>query len=149
MRIAAGSCAAWLLCGHASGRPRTTSHTRGRRATRAQRPPRSEGIGAAGEERSCETMVRLSDDDIRVAVEQMSGWSLEEGELVKTFAFSTFPDGIAFVNRVADLAEDAGHHPDIIIKYSRVTLRLSTHDEGGITDKDFRLARRVDALVGR
>ena len=94
-------------------------------------------------------MVRLSDDDIRVALEQMSGWSLEEGELVKTFAFSTFPDGIAFVNRVADLAEDAGHHPDIIIKYSRVTLRLSTHDEGGITDKDFRLARRVDALVGR
>ena len=94
-------------------------------------------------------MVRLSDDDIRVALEQMSDWSVEEGELVNTFTFSTFPDGIAFVNRVADLAEDAGHHPDFIIKYSRVTLRLSTHDEGGITDKDLRLARRIDALVGR
>jgi 4a-hydroxytetrahydrobiopterin dehydratase len=63
------------------------------------------------------------------------------------FSFSTFPDGISFVTRVADLAEEAEHHPDIDIRYSTVTLRLATHSEGGITQKDADLARRIDGLL--
>lgn len=94
-------------------------------------------------------MAKLSEDAIQSALTQMSGWSVADGMLRKTYRFSTFPDGIAFVNRVADLAEDMGHHPDIDIRYSTITLSLSTHDEGGITEKDTTLARRIDGLLGR
>ena len=75
------------------------------------------------------------------------GWQEHENELERVFTFSTFPDGVAFVNRVADLAEEAEHHPDIMIQYTQVTLRLSTHTAGRITDKDFDLARRINALL--
>ncbi len=94
-------------------------------------------------------MAKLSEDAIQSALTQMSGWSVADGMLRKTYRFSTFPDGIAFVNRVADLAEDMGHHPDIDIRYSTITVSLSTHDEGGITEKDTTLARRIDGLLGR
>ncbi|MGO8947808.1 MAG: 4a-hydroxytetrahydrobiopterin dehydratase [Ktedonobacterales bacterium] len=91
-------------------------------------------------------MTKLSASELEQAMAQLDGWSVEENALVKTLRFSTFPDGIAFVNRVADLAEDEGHHPDIDIRYSTVILRLSTHDEGGITAKDTALARRINVL---
>jgi 4a-hydroxytetrahydrobiopterin dehydratase len=94
-------------------------------------------------------MATLTDDELQQALTQLNGWQVEDGMLVKSLRFSTFPDGIAFVNRVADLAEDAGHHPDIDIRYATITLRLSTHDEGGITAKDTALARRINALSGR
>ena len=94
-------------------------------------------------------MAKLSDDAIQTALTQLPGWSVADGALHKTYKFSTFPDGIAFVNRVADLAEDAGHHPDVDIRYSTITLSLSTHDAGGITEKDTALARRIDNLLGR
>ena len=93
-------------------------------------------------------MAKLSTDELQQALAQLNGWSQEDDTLVKTLHFSTFPDGISFVNRVADLAEDAGHHPDIDIRYSTVILRLSTHDEGGITAKDTALARRINVLSG-
>ena len=91
-------------------------------------------------------MATLSDDELSAEVAKLRGWSVENGELSRSYTFPTFPDGIAFVNRVADLAEDAEHHPDIFISYATVTLRLSTHSEGGITRKDTELARRIDAL---
>lgn len=94
-------------------------------------------------------MAKLSEDAIQTVLTQMPGWSVADGMLRKTYQFSTFPDGIAFVNRVADLAEDAGHHPDIDIRYSTIIVGLSTHDEGGITEKDISLARRIDGLLGR
>jgi 4a-hydroxytetrahydrobiopterin dehydratase len=94
-------------------------------------------------------MERLSEEAVRAAVASMGGWAVADGELVKTYSFSTFPDAIAFVNRVADLAEDVGHHPDIDIRYSNVTMRLSTHSAGGITQMDLDLARRIDALLER
>jgi 4a-hydroxytetrahydrobiopterin dehydratase len=94
-------------------------------------------------------MARLSDDELRNALGRLAGWATDSGELVKRISFSTFPDGIAFVNRVADVAEDVGHHPDIDIRYTTVTMRLSTHSEGGITARDLDLARRIDALLSR
>lgn len=94
-------------------------------------------------------MVRLSEDAIQTALTQMPGWSVVDGMLRKTYQFSTFPDGIAFVNRVADLAEEMGHHPDIDIRYSTIIVSLSTHDEGGITEKDTTLAQRIDGLLAR
>ena len=94
-------------------------------------------------------MARLSDDELRDALGRFAGWAADGDELVKRFSFSTFPDGIAFVNRVADVAEDVGHHPDIDIRYTTVTMRLSTHSEGSITARDLDLARRIDALLSR
>jgi 4a-hydroxytetrahydrobiopterin dehydratase len=68
------------------------------------------------------------------------------GALQRTFKFDNFVDAMAFVNTVADLAEQAQHHPDILVRYSKVSLTLSTHDAGGISHKDFDLAREVDRV---
>lgn len=92
-------------------------------------------------------MAKLSDETITSALAGLPGWSLVDATLTKAFTFKTFPDGIAFVDRVALAAEEAGHHPDITINYSRVTLSLSTHDEGGVTVKDVSLAQRIETLV--
>jgi 4a-hydroxytetrahydrobiopterin dehydratase len=75
-------------------------------------------------------------------------WTDSEAALERTFEFSSFPEAIAFVNRVADLAESENHHPDIAISYKTVTLRWTTHSAGGITDRDRELAERTDALTG-
>jgi len=74
-------------------------------------------------------------------------WQIESGELVRTFKFEDFVAAMGFVNRVADLAEAAAHHPDIDIRYNRVRLALVTHDAGGITGKDFDLAAAADQAL--
>ena len=89
-------------------------------------------------------MERLGDDAIRQGLSGLSGWGLEGPSIRKTFTFPDFKGSMAFVMRVALLAEAADHHPDIFVSYSRVTLTLSTHDAGGVTQKDFALARRID-----
>lgn len=75
------------------------------------------------------------------------GWIDSQGALERTFELPSFRDAIAFVGRVADLAEEANHHPDITISYKKVTLRWTTHSAGGLTDLDYELASRTDALV--
>ncbi|HEV7129785.1 MAG TPA: 4a-hydroxytetrahydrobiopterin dehydratase [Ktedonobacterales bacterium] len=92
-------------------------------------------------------MPRLDDAAIARELATLHGWTYASGTLTRKIAFPSFPAGIAFVNRVAELAEQAGHHPDITINYSTVTLALSTHDAGGVTEKDLDLARRIDALA--
>jgi 4a-hydroxytetrahydrobiopterin dehydratase len=78
----------------------------------------------------------------------MSDWHEEDGALVREFAFSDFAAAMAFVNKVADAAEEAGHHPDILIHgWNKVRLSLSTHSEGRITDADHRLAATIDGLA--
>ncbi len=72
----------------------------------------------------------------------MQGWSSLANAIQRDFTFPGFRSAIAFVNRVAELAETAGHHPDIEIHYNRVSLSLSTHDAGGVTEKDVALAAR-------
>ena len=78
----------------------------------------------------------------------MAEWREVNGALEQTFELETFPDAVAFVNRVAELAEGENHHPDIAISYRKVTLRWTTHSAGGITDLDHDLAARSAALAG-
>ncbi|HVD59559.1 MAG TPA: 4a-hydroxytetrahydrobiopterin dehydratase [Gemmatimonadaceae bacterium] len=86
----------------------------------------------------------LSDIEIQRELGGLSGWSRKGNAITKTYQFKTFPEGIAFVDRIAELAESAGHHPDIDIRYTKITCSLSTHDSGGITQKDLDLARAIE-----
>ena len=86
----------------------------------------------------------LNDESIEGWLKGRNGWKLQEGRLVKRFDLGSFRDSVVFVNRVATLADEAGHHPDIDIRYDRVTVGLSTHDVGGITEKDLGLAEKID-----
>lgn len=74
-------------------------------------------------------------------------WTEMNGAIQRTYQFKDFVASMAFVNKVADAAEKAQHHPDILVRWNKVTLTLSTHDAGGITEKDFRLATVADALA--
>jgi len=91
-------------------------------------------------------MPALADHEINSRLVSVPDWQIESGELVRTFLFKDFRASLAFVNKVGDLAEAAGHHPDIDIRYSKVRLALVTHDAGGITQKDFDLAAAADKL---
>jgi 4a-hydroxytetrahydrobiopterin dehydratase len=74
-------------------------------------------------------------------------WKKVGDELVRTYSFKTFPDAVGFVVRVAHVAEANNHHPDIDIRYSKVTLKLTTHDAGGLTFRDPKVALACDALI--
>jgi 4a-hydroxytetrahydrobiopterin dehydratase len=87
----------------------------------------------------------LSDIAVQRELGGLHGWSRRGDALVRTYQFRNFSQAMEFVNRVAGLAESAGHHPDIDIRYSKVTLSLSTHDAGGITSNDLSLAKAIDA----
>jgi 4a-hydroxytetrahydrobiopterin dehydratase len=89
-------------------------------------------------------MAALSDAEIKSRLVTVPDWQIESGELVRTYLFKDFRASLAFVNKVGDLAEVAGHHPDIDIRYNKVRLALVTHDAGGITAKDFELAAAAD-----
>jgi 4a-hydroxytetrahydrobiopterin dehydratase len=91
-------------------------------------------------------MSKLSEPEIREAIQELPGWVDQDGRLTKTFTHSSFPEAIVFVNAVAHIAELANHHPDIDVRYSNITLSLVTHDEGGITPRDVALARQVEAI---
>ena len=92
-------------------------------------------------------MPALSDQEIAVHLHALPHWQVEAGELVRVFQFADFRAALRFVNHVGELAEQAGHHPDIDIRYNRVRLSLLTHDAGGLTKKDFELASRADKLA--
>ncbi len=89
----------------------------------------------------------LSDIEIQRALSALPGWSRKGEVLCKRYHFATFPAGIAFIARVADVAERLQHHPDIDIRYTQVLFLLSTHDAGGITQKDLELAQQIEALA--
>lgn len=80
-------------------------------------------------------------------MELPAGWIDSQGALEKTFELPSFPEAISFVGRVAELAEQADHHPDIAISYRKVTLRWTTHSEDGITERDYELARKSDEVL--
>ena len=90
-------------------------------------------------------MPRLDDDQVRVRLASLRGWERAGTEIRKEWIFDSFKAAMAFANRVADLAEAQDHHPDILVQYSRVTLTLTSHDSGGLTERDFRLATKIDA----
>lgn len=87
---------------------------------------------------------KLNNASIQSWLKAHKGWKRKSNALTKEFRFSSFRDAVVFVNRVATLADTSNHHPDIDIRYDRVTLALSTHSAGGITHKDLKLAEAVD-----
>ena len=89
----------------------------------------------------------LSSDDVTHALDGLDGWSGDPSGIERTVELPSFPDAIALVVAVARAAEEADHHPDIDIRYRSVTFRLSTHSEGGVTDKDIDVATKIDRLV--
>jgi len=89
---------------------------------------------------------KLAEANIPPALARVPDWRLQDGKIVRTFQFKDFPAAIKFVDAVAALAEQAWHHPDIDIRWNQVTLTLTTHDAGGLTEKDFTLARQFDRL---
>jgi 4a-hydroxytetrahydrobiopterin dehydratase len=91
-------------------------------------------------------MALLSDAEIVEFLDGHEGWSRSGNEIARTFEFPDFVESIGFVAEVAVFAEKANHHPDIDIRWNKVTLALSTHSEGGLTAKDVELANRFDAL---
>ncbi len=92
-------------------------------------------------------MAKLTNEELNAELKSIPGWQPAAGQLKKQYAFKDFVTAIAFVNKVAEIAEQLAHHPDIIINYSRVTLSTSTHSEGSvITMKDVELARRVEQV---
>jgi 4a-hydroxytetrahydrobiopterin dehydratase len=89
-------------------------------------------------------MTRLSDSEIRQRLQDLSGWTRREDSIVKEYEFDDFVGAIEFVRAVAARAEEANHHPDIEIHYNKVKLTLSTHSEGGVTEKDIEAAGSFD-----
>jgi 4a-hydroxytetrahydrobiopterin dehydratase len=88
-------------------------------------------------------MARLDTTALQTALSSLPGWQLAEGKLVHDSVFTDFKAAMLFVNQVADIADLAGHHPDIDIRYNKVRLGLVTHDAGGITEKDVQMAQRL------
>jgi 4a-hydroxytetrahydrobiopterin dehydratase len=89
-------------------------------------------------------MPKLTDAELTALLSEMEGWTSLGNAIHKEFGFPGFRGAIAFVNRVAERAESAGHHPDMEIHFNRVFISLSTHDAGGVTEKDAVLAAEID-----
>ncbi|ASR37950.1 4a-hydroxytetrahydrobiopterin dehydratase [Prauserella marina] len=89
----------------------------------------------------------LSDERIEEALGHLPDWQREGDAILRTAELAHFPQAIQVVNRVAEIAESAGHHPDIDIRWRTLTFRLSTHSEGGITEKDVSLAGEIDEVI--
>ena len=83
---------------------------------------------------------------IQEKIEALNGWNFKDNSLVKSFVFKTFTEALAFIVQVGCHSEKQNHHAEIWNVYNKVTLRLSTHDAGGVTDKDFKLAKAIDEL---
>ena len=89
----------------------------------------------------------LSDAELKNALRQLSGWSIESGKLHRQFQFKSFVEAFGFMSSLALVAESMGHHPEWFNVYNRVTIDLTTHDAGGITIKDVELARKANELA--
>jgi 4a-hydroxytetrahydrobiopterin dehydratase len=91
-------------------------------------------------------MAKLSADEIATKIKSLTGWQYKDNAISKLFSFKSFMDGIRFIGKVAEMAEKADHHPDILVNYTRVTFTCSTHDQGGVTEKDFALANEIERV---
>jgi len=92
------------------------------------------------------SMDRMSEVEVNQAIQARPDWSETGGAINRTYQFANFIDAMEFVNAVAQLAEADQHHPDILVRWNKVTLSLSTHDAAGITMKDFEMAAKADLL---
>ena len=92
-------------------------------------------------------MDTLNQEQIEAALAELTDWGFEGGALTRTFRFADFVHSVGFVEHLAEVAEERQHHPDIDIRYNKVTLRLSTHSAGGVTQRDVELAEAIGHLV--
>jgi 4a-hydroxytetrahydrobiopterin dehydratase len=90
----------------------------------------------------------LPDHEVDSALKELPAWTREQNMIVRRFEFTDFSDAMVFVNKVAEAAEEANHHPNIYISWNKVRLELTSHDSGGITQRDLRMARRIDSIAG-
>jgi len=90
----------------------------------------------------------LDGSEIKKRLKTLNGWKRDGKFITKSFEFENFMDGIAFVTRVAEIAEKKEHHPDIHIRYTTVALSIQTHSEGGVTEWDLELAKAIERMVG-
>jgi 4a-hydroxytetrahydrobiopterin dehydratase len=91
---------------------------------------------------------QLTDSEVRTALEKLPGWKVNGKAIERKFEFPDFKQAMLFVNRIADAAEEANHHPDISISYNKVTLGLISHDFGGVTNRDVKMAGRINEIAG-
>ncbi len=89
---------------------------------------------------------KLSQEEIEARLGELQGWRFEDGKLRRSLVFENFVEAFGFLSRVALLAEKANHHPELFNSYRRVEIALTTHDALGITERDFELAKKIDAL---
>ena len=92
-------------------------------------------------------MAALSDGDIKMRLDGLDGWQREGDSIEKQFQFEDFSGSVDFVNRITPAANEMNHHPDLAISWNKVTVTLTTHSEGGLTENDFELAAQIDALA--
>jgi 4a-hydroxytetrahydrobiopterin dehydratase len=91
--------------------------------------------------------VKLERQHVAEGLQKLSLWTLQGNQIERLLKFENFVDAMIFVNKVAEIAEEESHHPDIRIVYNQVTLALTTHDAGGLTQKDFKMAHRIEELL--
>lgn len=91
----------------------------------------------------------LTDSEVEQALQTIPGWSKRDNSVQRVLQFSNFITAMKFVNEVAVVAESANHHPDICISYNKVTLSLLSHDSGGVTQRDMRMAVKINEVAGR
>jgi 4a-hydroxytetrahydrobiopterin dehydratase len=112
---------------------------------------KAEGVTMALTHQKCEpcnsNTPPLSREDAQILLREIPGWTLQDGSIEKMFQFGDFKEAMRFVNHIAGMAEEEGHHPDIHIFYNKVRLVLSTHKIGGLSRNDFILASKIDALT--
>ena len=94
-------------------------------------------------------MSLLSDEEVGARLRERPGWEHRGDAIVRVFETADFVGSVELVNRIAPVAEEMGHHPDLAVSWNRVTVSLSTHSQGGLTESDFKLASRIDELAFR
>lgn len=90
----------------------------------------------------------LGQNEVGEALKNLPGWTARENSIERVFQFKDFAGAMEFVNRIAVASEAANHHPDILINYNKVTLTLTSHDSGGVTQRDIRMAGKVNEVAG-
>jgi 4a-hydroxytetrahydrobiopterin dehydratase len=91
---------------------------------------------------------KLTPEEIAARITTLAGWEYKDNAISKRFQFKGFMEGIGFIGTVAEMAEAADHHPDILVNYRRITFTCTTHDAGGVTEKDFALASEIERAFG-
>jgi 4a-hydroxytetrahydrobiopterin dehydratase len=89
----------------------------------------------------------LTADEVSHRLHDLRGWALDQDRITKLFTFKDFTEAVAFLARITPVADEQNHHPDVAIHWNELTLRLWTHASGGLTERDFRLARAIDNLT--